>query len=250
MDVLLLRPREHAEDLAFLLEEEGLRLDFLPVLEVLPPSEGRGVRAAMEHVSRFQFVLPDAPQAVRAMAEAAHVAGTWAALDQQQFIAPTHDTARTLGQYRWMPRMLLPPPEPVEAVLDALQSVVHDNDEVLVLMAEGVDRPWPGLLREVGARVTEARVWRDDPNAVPEASWASRLPVKTVVVHSPAAAEAFIRGCPEVDWGTAVNRFVATGPSTAHALKHLGVPDFEVAERPVADAIVDATLKALSLTAR
>ena len=76
-DVLLLRPREHAEDLAFLLEEEGLHLAFLAVLEVPRATDERGLRAAMEHVTRFQWVLPDAPQAVRVMAEAAHTAGTF-----------------------------------------------------------------------------------------------------------------------------------------------------------------------------
>ena len=242
-DVLLLRPREHAEDLAFLLEEEGLHLAFLPVLEVPRASDERGLRAAMEHLTRFQWVLPDAPQAVRVMAEAAHTAGTFTSLENQNFIAPDHDTARTLGQYRWMPRILLPPVEPAEAVLDALQSVVSENDEVLVLVGEGVERPWPALLREVGARVTEARVWR--PRAS-EASWQSQLtnPAAVVVVHSPAAAEALIQGCAETDW--AKTRFVATGPTTAHALKHLGMTVCATAQRPSADAVLDATLRAMS----
>lgn len=243
-DVLLLRPREHAEDLAFLLEEEGMRLGFLPVLEVPRASDERGLRAAIEHVTRFQWVLPDAPQAVRVMSEASHTAGTFSSLENQQFIAPDHETARTLGQYRWMPRILLPPVEPAEAVLDALQSVVHENDEVLVLVAEGIDRPWASLLREVGARVTEARVWRQSEA---EASWQQQVDAsspKAVVVHSPAAAEALIRGCAQTDW--AKTRFVATGPTTAHALKHLGVSVCATAERPSADAVLDATLRAMS----
>jgi len=245
-DILLLRPREHAEDLAFLLEEEGLTLGFLPVLEVPRATDERGLRAAMEHVTRFQWVLPDAPQAVRVMSEAAHTAGTWASLENQSFIAPDHDTARTLGQYRWMPRILLPPVEPVEAVLDALQSVVHDNDEVLVLMGEGADCPYPALLREMGARVTQANAWRRG-ELPPIGSWVDQVgqaQPKAVVVHSPAAAEALIRGCAETDW--AKTRFVATGPTTAHALTHLGVTVCATAQRPSADAVLDATLEAMS----
>ncbi len=240
VDVLLLQPREHAEDLAFLLEDEGLSVGFLPLLEVNRVSDERGLRAAMEHITRFQWVMPDAPQAVRVMSEAAHAAGTWATLESQSFIAADHDIAKTLGQYRWMPRILLPPLEPVEAVHDALQSVVHDNDEVLVLMAEGVDSPWPALLREAGARVTEARVWRQGTIAQPESARAA----KVVVVHSPAAAEALIRGSAEAPWAS--TRFVATGPATAHALHHLGVTVCATAERAAADSVLDATLRAVS----
>ena len=226
--------------MAFLLEEEGLTLGFLPVLDVPRASDERGLQAAMEHVTRFQWVLPDAPQAVRVMSEAAHRAGTWASLERQSFIAPDHDTARTLGQYRWLPRILLPPLEPVEAVIDAFQSVVAENDEVLVLLAEGLERPWSGLLRDLGARVTEARVWRAD---VPAMVCLESVP-RAVVVHSPAAAEALIRGCGDVDW--AHTRFVASGPTTAHALKHLGMTVCATAARPSADGVLEATLLAMS----
>lgn len=238
VDVLLLRPREHAEDLVFLLEEEGLHLGFLPVLDVPRPSDERGLRAAMEHITRFQWVLPDAPQAVRVMSEAAHTAGTFSSLERQSFIAPDHDTARTLGQYKWMPRILLPPVEPAEAVIDALQSVVAENDEVLVLTEEEAPSPYPALLRDIGARVTQARIWKRGEG------WSLSHPPKMVVVHSPAAAEALIRGCAEADWAN--TRFVAAGPTTAHALKHLGVTVCATAERPSADSVLDATLQAMS----
>jgi uroporphyrinogen-III synthase len=179
------------------------------------------------------------------MSEAAHTAGTWSALERANFIAPDHDTARTLGQYRWMPRVLLPPLEPVEAVIDALESVVHENEEVLLLLAEGAEGPWPALLRELGARVTETRTWRADPQGPSIEVWAAAaVTTKAIVVHSPAAAEALIRGCPEADW--AKTRFVATGPATEHALTHLGVTVCATAARPSADGVLDATLRALS----
>ncbi|MBL9037926.1 MAG: uroporphyrinogen-III synthase [Archangium sp.] len=238
-DVLLLQPRQRCAALAFLLEDHGVSFDELPLLEVTPAGEGRALRAGLEHVSRFQWLLPDAPEAVRVMAEAAHAAGTWRTLERVGFIAPDHDTARTLGQYEWMPRILLPPVDPREALIDALQSVVHANDEVLVLHAEDRAGPWADALREVGAVVTEASAWR--PSAVQALNEAPRA----VVVHSAAAAEALLRGPHAAVVRSSV--FVATGPTTAHALKHLGSPARVIAPSPADDAVLEATLQALTL---
>jgi uroporphyrinogen-III synthase len=54
--VLVTRPRARAEELCFLLEDEGAEVVVLPLLELEPPSDTRALRAAAETLGRFTWV--------------------------------------------------------------------------------------------------------------------------------------------------------------------------------------------------
>jgi hypothetical protein len=54
--VLVPRPRERAEPLCFLLEDEGAEVLAFPLLELEPPSDPRPLQAAAELLRRFGWV--------------------------------------------------------------------------------------------------------------------------------------------------------------------------------------------------
>ncbi|HMK73370.1 MAG TPA: uroporphyrinogen-III synthase, partial [Myxococcaceae bacterium] len=77
--ILVTRPRARAEELCFLLEEEGAEVVSLPLLELEPPGDGRPLRAAVEGLGRFAWVAFASPSAVEAVVEAARTAGSTSA---------------------------------------------------------------------------------------------------------------------------------------------------------------------------
>src|SRR4051794_6815347 len=74
--VLVTRPRERAEELCFLLEDEGAEVIALPVLELKPPANPRPLQAAAEGAQRYRWVVFASPTAVEAWMEALREAGT------------------------------------------------------------------------------------------------------------------------------------------------------------------------------
>ncbi|MGO9831543.1 MAG: uroporphyrinogen-III synthase, partial [Myxococcaceae bacterium] len=94
MRILVTRPRHRSEELCFLLEEEGAEVVALPMLELEPPSDARGLRAAAETLGRFSWVAFASAAGVEALAEAARVAGTTAALRRLKVAVVGAATAR------------------------------------------------------------------------------------------------------------------------------------------------------------
>ena len=92
--VVVTRPRVRSEELCFLLEEEGAEAVALPMLELKPPSDGRGLRAAAETLGRFSWVAFASSAGVEALAEAARTAGTVSALRRLKVAAVGAGTAR------------------------------------------------------------------------------------------------------------------------------------------------------------
>ena len=74
---LVTRPRERAEELCFLLEDEGARVTALPLLELAPPEDPRPLQAAAERLARFDWVAFASPSAVAALVDAARQGGTF-----------------------------------------------------------------------------------------------------------------------------------------------------------------------------
>lgn len=232
--VWLLRPRSRVEALAFLLEEEGLLPVFVPVLDAAEPEDGRALASAAEQLNRFQWVAPDAPQAVRALILGVHAAGTRRALERVRWLCPDEDTAR-VAERSGFTGQLVGRGRP-DAWADALAS----EDEVLALHELAGPPAWVEALRGAGAAVTTVGAWRRRPGWSLEAV----APPDVVVVHSPVEGEALLQALPEAR--AAALRFVAAGPATAGALAELGGRVCAVATTPAADGVLDATLKALS----
>jgi uroporphyrinogen-III synthase len=256
--VVVTRPRGRSEELCFLLEEEGAEVVALPMLEMEPPKDARGLRAAAETLSRFAWVAFASAAGVEALAEAARAAGTTAALKRLKVAvvgAATARAARAAG---------------LEVTLEAqggtglslgaeLAPRLHPRDEVLLPAAEEgrheleaalldaqVPRAAPGAgAQGPSATVTRVAAYRSAPLAVAEGVWADlrTRPPAAVLFASPRTAEACLEAGGRPVLG--LSRAVAIGPTTATALAALGFPAAGVAERPEAAGFVEAAVRAI-----
>jgi uroporphyrinogen-III synthase len=235
--VLLLRDPSEVRDLAFLLEEEGAAVVHWPLLAVRPLADRPSLQALGEQLGRFSWVIPESPTAVRVLAEVVRASGAKTAAQRAAFVAPSLDTVRALGRHGWEARHVLP--ERVEGRLETLQSLLHEDDEVL-WVGGPAEAAWRGWLAQVPGRSTLVRLYDEaDAPALPP------LPDGAIiVVHSPSAAEA-LASSTEADW-RARFRVVASGPTTSAVLSELGVAVASAADRPTTEALFDATRRLLS----
>lgn len=256
--VLLLTPPEQASDLAFLLEEEGHEARFWPLLGT-PAELPMGLRAAAEQLGRFSWVIVMGRQPLRAFLEAVNGAGTRSTVPRVQWLAADGATARVIerqgatvrvpGDGKWT---------------SAVSGLLSADDDVLVLHEDGVPEILADALDAAGARFIDVRVPIAAPDVLEDAA-----AVRVVIVHSTAAGEAWAeatRGASTVEHDQyccgphehrhapeprrvalpAQVRVVATTEATAEALRELGVEVYATAQAAAADAVVDATLRALS----
>ncbi len=247
MRVLLLRSRGASEALSFLLEEEGHEPVHFPLLEVAWPEDPRGLRSVAEHVSRFRWIIVDAPEAVRAFSEALTMAGTRAAISAN-WLAPDAPTAKSVDRHGWVARVVedhphdddcdpLNPHHTHSGWGSIAQGLIGGDDEVLVLHEAGGEPWWVDALRDGRGRVSCARAWvRRQP-----AAFDGELP-SVVVVESAAEGEALLTHQPTAKSA----RFIAAGPATAGALQALGVEPRVVANSSTTEALFEATLQALA----
>ncbi|RKI70490.1 uroporphyrinogen-III synthase [Corallococcus sp. AB049A] len=242
--VLVTRPRERAEELCFLLEDEGAEVLSLPLLELHPPEDPRPLASAAEHVQRYHWVVFASPSAVESFVEALRLAGTLDRLSRVKLAAVGPRTARAVEGYG-----LKVEAEPNEgtgaALFTALRDVLGPDDDVLLPAAEEGRRELEDGLRDLGVRVTRVTAYRSAPAAVePEAlAQLKEAPPQVVLFASPRTAETFVEGVGREPLASA--KVVAIGPTTATALTQLGIPVAAVAERPTPEALVDATVRAV-----
>jgi uroporphyrinogen-III synthase len=261
--VVVTRPRVRSEELCFLLEEEGAEVMALPMLELEPPSDGRGLRAAAETLGRFAWVAFASAAGVEALAEAARIAGTGAALRRLRVAVVGAGTARAaraaglevaleskggsgaaLGR-ELATRLLLSD----EVLLPSAEDGRPELEAALAEATSGLaSAPQPGLevaLVRASPTVTRVAAYRSAPLEVAEAVWADlRLrPPAAVLFASPRTAEAFLDagGRPVL----ASARAVAIGPTTATALEALGFKAAGVAQRPGPAELVEAAVRAI-----
>jgi uroporphyrinogen-III synthase len=264
--IVVTRPRVRSEELCFLLEEEGAEVVDLPMLELQPPSDARGLRAAAETLGRFAWVAFASAAAVEALAEAARTAGTSAVLARLKVAAVGAGTARAAraaglqvtlesqgGTGAALGRELAPMLLPGDEVL--LPSAEDGRPELALALAEATSAvaivsaaPAPGLdeaLLGGAPTLTRVAAYRSTPLGVTDAVWEDlrSRPPAAVLFASPRTAEAFVEagGRPVL----AQARVVAIGPTTATALRALGFPAAGVAQRPEAGELVEAAVRAI-----
>jgi len=245
--VLVTRPRERAEELCFLLEDEGAEVLSVPLLELHPPEDRRPLLSAAEHIHRYRWVVFASPSGVEALMEAVREAGTQERMRHVKVAAVGPRTTRAAEGYGL--EVVAEPPEGTgEALVNLIQDALQPGDEVLLPAAEEGRREMEDGLRERGMLVTRVTAYRSTPTTLPPEALAllDASPPDVVVFASPRTAEAFLEEAGRERLSSA--RVVAIGPTTASALERLGVPAAAVAERPTPESLVDATVLAVTST--
>ncbi|WP_241759599.1 uroporphyrinogen-III synthase [Pyxidicoccus parkwayensis] len=241
---MVTRPRERAEELCFLLEDEGAEVLSVPLLELRPPEDPRPLASAAEHIQRYRWVVFASPSAVEALMEALREAGTADRLRRVKVAAVGPRTARTAEGYG-LDVAAEPEEGTGEALFQAIKDGLQSGDEVLLPAAEEGRRELEDGLREMGVLVTRVTAYRSTPAALPPEVLAllAESPPHVALFASPRTAEVFLEDVGREKLGTA--KVVAIGPTTAGALERLGLPADAVAERPTPEALVDAAVRAV-----
>ena len=242
--VLVTRPRERAEELCFLLEDEGAHVLHVPLLELVPPEDARPLLAAAESIQRYAWVAFASASAVDALMDALREAGTTELLSSVRLAAVGPRTARAVEGHG-LKVAAESPGGTAESLAEVLRPALRPGDEVLLPAAEEGRRELEDALREQGALVTRVTAYRSRTPALTEEDRArlDAAPPDVALFASPRTAESFLEEAGRERLGPA--RLVAIGPTTAAALAHLGLTVAAVAERPTSEALVEATIRAI-----
>jgi uroporphyrinogen-III synthase len=243
--VLVTRPRERAEELCFLLEDEGAEVVALPFLELLPPDDERPLRSAAEGIHRYEWVVLASSAAAHAIAEATREAGTLDRLTQVKVAVVGPATART-AQSLGMQVTLQAQQSTGAALAAELIPQLGTETEVLLPAAQEGRHELPDALLEAGARLTRVAAYRSAGKLIePAALEALRAaPPAVVMFASPRTVEAFAES--EARALIATAKLVAIGPTTAAAIEELGMGKAQVAARPTAAELVEAAVVAIT----
>lgn len=241
--VWVTRPRERAEALCFLLEDEGAEVFPLPLLELQPPPDERPLLAAASHVQRYRWILFTSPSGVEAFFEAARHEGSLDRLKRVKLgaVGPrTADTLRSLGLMVSAEAELATGPGLFEVMQDDLKA----GDEVLLPVAETARPELQALLEEKGVDVTRVVAYRaaqlqpeDEAFAVLE-----ETPPTAIVLASPRTVEALVATATGRSLAAGARR-IAIGPTTAKALDDAGLSPTAIAEQPTPEGLIEALVR-------
>lgn len=243
--VLVPRPRERAEPLCFLLEDEGAEVLALPLLELEPPSDPRPLQAAAELLRRFGWVAFASERAVTALVEAARTAGTMDVLRTRKLAAVGPGTAAALTAHGLEPT-LIATVSTGEGLAEALGPRLQAGETVLLPAAEQGRRALEEGLTAAGATVERVAAYRSGPAGATPEGWAEVVahPPRCVLFGSPRTVDAFL-SLPGADAMARTVRAVAVGPTTAAALRARGWEPAAVSTAPTPPEWVEAAVRAI-----
>lgn len=245
--VLVTRPRERAQELCFLLEDEGAEVISLPLLELLPADDERPLRFAAEQIHQYAWIAFASPSAVRALVGAARQAGTLDRLAKVKLAVVGPGTGSEVEAHG----LAVAKTATVNTgagLAQALVGLVEADEQVLLPAAQEGRPELEDGLRTAGIRVARVAAYRSEQRRVDPAALEALAsnPPGALLFGSPRSAEALFDLLGSIDTSRLKrSKFVAIGPTTAAALKRLGVAVAAVAERPTSEALVDAAVRAL-----
>jgi uroporphyrinogen-III synthase len=254
--VLVTRPRAAGQKLAELLEAAGLRVHFIPVLEIVPPVDASplNVAAARLAAGAYDWVVLTSANGVRALSaalarvrggspgEEAEGAGAGACPDAKVAVVGAA-TAAAVRQEGWRVE-LVPERYTAEALLEAFAAVPLTGTRMLLPEAEAAREVLPEGLHALGAAVDVVVAYRAALAAPAERERLRALfrdgLLDLVTLASPSAAEGLLDlAGPDV---LAVPAAVI-GPVTAEAARALGYQVVAEAEPHTAEGLVSAVAK-------
>jgi uroporphyrinogen-III synthase len=241
------RPRERAEALWFLLEDEGAEVLAVPLLELIPPDDVRPLRAAAEQLHRYRWVMFASPSGVHGFLEVVREAGTLDRLKRVKLAAVGTATAFALESHGLIVSAQADKPTGL-GLFEAVRADLQAGDEVLLPAAQDGRRELEESLLDAGAHVTRVAAYQSVSQPIPgdvlEGLRAN--PPQAALFASPRTLDAFFTAAPD-DAARILEtaHVVAIGPTTAAALQARGVSVAAVAENPSAEGLVDATIRAV-----
>jgi uroporphyrinogen III methyltransferase/synthase len=252
--VLVTRPLEQAGELASLLRAVGAEPVVVPMIAVVPTPDGPGAADALAVLDGYAALLLTSANAVRAFAAGLARAGRAPATAPPALcVGPaTAEAARRAG-FRDVETPA--PRADADALLEALRARGPlEGARFLFVRGASAREVLPRGLREAGARVDEAVVYRTEPAAVDAPALRAALvrgELDALTFASASAARRFAALLDEPARRAAAATVVAAiGGTTAAALREAGLPPDVEAEQAGMPALVEALAGAFARAER
>lgn len=226
--VLVTRASEQAEGLLQLLGQAGAVPLELPTIS----SKLLDVANRLQDVSGYSWAVFTSPNGVRAVADGARRWPRLAAVG----------TATATALERAGLAVAFRPSEARGAVLGE-ELPIEPGERVLLLRSDIARPELPGALRRRGALVDEVAVYRTLPRSEPAPEIRRALEdaeIDAIVLTSPSSARGLVAACGSEPAVYARARIVAIGPTTAEAVRELGLGVATEAAEPSDAGLVEA----------
>jgi uroporphyrinogen III methyltransferase/synthase len=242
------RSRKQASRLVELLNAAGARCLEVPTLEIAPPDDPAPVAAALQNISRYDWVIFTSANGVEAFLDRLFGQGKDArALGRTKIAAIGPATAQALQKYG-LTADVVPETFQAEGLLEALTPHLSPGTRILLARAQAARDLLPDALRRLGARLDVASVYqaRAPQTIPPEAEAALRQGVVDILTFTSSATVhnfAGLLGKERLQRLAAGAAVAAIGPITRATLSEYGItPQIEPAEFTIpalAAAIID-----------
>ncbi len=244
--VMVTRPADPEDELVAALREAGATPVSMPMIVVeASRSGGDAVGVALDRLESYDALILTSRNAVRYFGKRLRARG----LDAQSVLVPAFCVGPATARAAWelgLPEVDVPD-APVDAAALArfiMRRLQPSGRRFLFLRAEGAGELLPDLLREAGAQVDDAALYRTVPApldvvALREALLSGGL--DAVTFASPSAVRVFAAGLDEPSRrALAAITVAAIGPTTAEALRAADIDPQVSAPRATPRALVDA----------
>lgn len=242
--VVITRAAHQARNLQHLFEDEGARVELLPLLEILEPIDTRPLERAATELALFEWVVFTSANAVEALVEAAG-----GCLPERLRVAAVGAaTARALRSFD-IEVELVPQVGRAEGLVAELGPRVARRQRVLLPQAADARPTLDEGLRAAGAEVVRIHAYRkrvppETPQRVErlfgaEGGWG------WVTFTSPSTVR-HLADALSARWSEAPGRLLAAsiGPVTTEALKARGIEPAAIAASPTDASLVAAVVAA------
>jgi uroporphyrinogen-III synthase len=245
MGVVVTRPVHQAEGLCQLIESLGGEAIRFPTLVISEPRDPTLAQAVIDHLEDYQMAIFTSANAVR-WGLRWGLERRFSELPTLQRVAIGKATAQTLAQHNAPAQWVSPPPFNSEALLElpVLQSV--DGLRIVIFCGEGGRTLLGATLRQRGAQVTKAPVYRRGLPAVsvdPLLQYWEQGEIQAVVVTSTESLKNFFALAGEVakPWLCRTPLVVVSSRSQQMALQ-LGAQSLPLIASEASDAAIVETL--------
>lgn len=243
--VVITRAPEQSRDLAVALEAMGAEVLLLPTVAFAPPADWQELDEQLRKLDGFDAILFLSRNAVRYVFQRCREIGVKCEfpVTRRPFVAAVGPATRDAAIQEGLRVDCVAKGRTAESLVQELRSSVAGRSVFLPRGDRG-DRQLSAMLRESGARVTEATAYRTTfPELAPAiVSRIRRSEVDSIVFASPSAFHHLARAISAAELAAISERvhFAAIGPTTARALRDSGVRVAVESAEPSIDALAAA----------
>lgn len=241
--ILVTRARAQASALTELLEGEGAKVIEAPTIKLIPPTDNyAAVDAAIKGIEKFSYLIFTSVNGVKEFfARLTNAKKDARALSNAKIAAIGKATATELINYG-INADIVPKEFRAEGVIDALKDKISANDNILIPRAEEAREVLATSLRDLGAKVEVAPVYKtvtETTNGETIREKLNNKEIDIVTFTSSSTVTNLIKLIGDVNLLKSV-KTACIGPVTAETLKKVGVEPSVVAEVYTIEGLVEA----------